>query len=242
MKFLATTGTSLASRVFFPLLEFIYPPVCFTCDRRLTARDSKICVDCWKSVHPIGILDPAWRELTARLEKEGVTGGMLSCYVFEHGGTLQEIIHLLKYGGVKAIGRELGIKIGERIASDDLFRMADYSLPVPLHRVRLRERGYNQCAFLCEGITAVTGIPSRADLLMRTRSTMTQTRLTPGERIKNVEGAFSLSGDARQDVDGKTIILVDDVITTGCTVAACARELRRGGAKTVLVASAAIAK
>ena len=190
----------------------------------------------------IDATDPTWIEIQSRLEEGHVAEGMLSCFLFEREGKLQEIIHLLKYGSMKSIGVQIGAEIGHRIAADERLRDADYCIPVPLHKLRLRERGYNQCDYLCRGIVAVTGIPTRANVLLRTKATRTQTELRHEERRKNVANAFSINPDLRSALKGKKLLLVDDVITTGSTIAACAEELYKAGAARVIVVSAALAK
>ena len=230
------------SCLFLPFMDFIYPPICFTCDQRRTNRASKICESCWRSIARIDATDATWKEIRARFEEEQVVEGMLSCFLFEREGKLQEVIHLLKYGGLKSIGVEIGNEIGRYVNRNDRFRDADYCVPVPLHKLKLRERGYNQSVFLCQGIFAVTGIPVRANLLIRTKATQTQTELKLEERKRNVGNAFAIRAGYRSEIEGKKCLLVDDVITTGSTITACARELLNAGALNVYAISAALAK
>ena len=103
-------------------------------------------------------------------------------------------------------------------------------LPVPLARSRRRERGYNQSEELARTLADYWHVPMRTDLLERSRSTETQTRLTPGERRRNVSGAFRASAD-RASLRGLHLVLVDDVVTTAATLNACAAALHAGGAR-----------
>ena len=103
-------------------------------------------------------------------------------------------------------------------------------VPVPLARSRLRERGYNQSEELARVLAHSWGIPMRTDLLVRGRATETQTRLTPGERRRNVSGAFRASAE-RASLRGLHLVLVDDVVTTAATLNACAAALHDGGAR-----------
>lgn len=105
-------------------------------------------------------------------------------------------------------------------------------IPVPLSPSRLRERGYNQSAELARYIAPQWGIPVREDILVRGRATTTQTRLTPGERKRNVSGAFHSAVD-RNSLRGLHLVLVDDVVTTGATLNACASALYDGGARII---------
>ena len=103
-------------------------------------------------------------------------------------------------------------------------------VPVPLSPSRMRERGYNQSAVLAHPLSVAWGIPVREDLLVRSRATVTQTRLTPGERRRNVSGAFRAATD-RASLRGLHLVLVDDVVTTAATLNACAAALHDGGAR-----------
>ena len=106
-------------------------------------------------------------------------------------------------------------------------------VPVPLSPKRQRERGYNQAEVLARALGARCGLPTRTDLLLRVRHTKSQTRLTPGDRLRNVSGAFSAPASARSVLRGAHILLVDDVVTTAATLNACAAALCAGGARIV---------
>jgi len=123
---------------------------------------------------------------------------------------------------------------------DEKLSMADAVAPVPLHPARRRERGYNQSELIAGHVGRVLGLVHLPDLLMRVRQTQTQTSFDADGRMRNVRDAFRL-GEAAHAVDGKRVLLIDDVITTGATIKECARTLKAGGASKVYAASAAIA-
>jgi ComF family protein len=177
-----------------------------------------------------------------KFKSEGVVRNFLSCYLFEKKGKMQEIVQLLKYGGIRSLGVRLGEEIGARIQENSEFLASDYLIPVPLHTLKRRERGYNQSEYLCRGISERTGIPVHTSLILRIRNTESQTHLNIEQRQENVGGAFAINPKQRMSVQGKSFIIVDDVITTGSTINACARVLRMAGAREVFVASAALAK
>jgi ComF family protein len=224
-----------------PFSDFLFPPLCFVCDRRLENGDVRVCMECWSSFRPFNVGDKVWYELNGRFTDGGV-GGFLSCFYFEKEGKLQEVIHLLKYRGIKSMGVMLGREIGKRMRETGNFYDADYLVPIPLHKLKLRERGYNQSEMLCRGIREFTGIPVDTNLIRRRRYTQSQTQLDLKERKQNVEDAFEIPPKRLPEVQRKTIILVDDVITTGSTMIACAREFVNAGTKTVLAVSAAVAE
>ncbi len=224
-----------------PVQDFIYPPLCFLCDKRLENGIARVCGECWPNFPPFRAGDPVWHELKNRFAQEGAVSDFLSCFYFEQQGKLQKAIHLLKYQGIRSMGVMLGKEIGNRILRNAAFASADVLLPVPLHKLRQRERGFNQSEIICEGISSVTGIPARANVVHRVKYTQSQTRLKLEERRSNVGDAFRINPHYVQVVKKNRVILVDDVITTGSTISACAKELVREGAKFVLAASAAVA-
>ena len=151
-----------------------------------------------------------------------------------YDGALRRLIHLLKYDGIEPLGAELGEKLallGPRLGS------ADVVTATPLHWGRHWQRGFNQAALVARQAARVWGLPFEADLLRRVRSTAPQAGRTRAERLSNVRGAFRARDKAA--VAGRRIILVDDVMTTGATLEACARALRRAGARGVAAATLA---
>lgn len=118
-------------------------------------------------------------------------------------------------------------------AGAELLGEADFVAPVPLHRSRLRGRRYNQAAMLALAIARESGVPAAPDLLLRTRKTPSQGGLGAAQRRRNVRGAFAIRESLRGSVENRHVVLVDDVYTTGATVSACARVLRRAGAASV---------
>src|SRR5690349_7301452 len=105
-------GTAgLVRSVVQPIQDFIYPPVCLTCDSLRNDRSSRMCSDCWNALIPLSDNHPVLSEITRRFSETGAIGGITSCYLFEKEGKFQEFIHLLKYRGIKSVGKELGRKI-----------------------------------------------------------------------------------------------------------------------------------
>jgi ComF family protein len=179
-----------------------------------------------------------YRETRNKLIATGMIDEMVATFEFDETGPLPTIIHQLKYGGMSTLGVELGRCLGKRLQDSLDDPSSCLLVPVPLHTVKLRERGYNQSAFLCKGIAETTDIPIAASL-KRTRYTRSQTKLSREERQENVAGAF----EVRKDVlfEQKTLILIDDVITTGATTVECARALRNYGAEKILATAIALA-
>lgn len=142
---------------------------------------------------------------------------------------LSEIIHLFKYCYNPYLVERTTLILMH--CSKSVIK-GDFFIPVPLHGVRLRERGYNQSLLVAGQLSSVSGIKIETDVLSRKKRTKSQTGLSREERYRNLAGAFGVAGNnkSRDRIDGARIILVDDVCTTGATLAACAETLLAAGA------------
>ena len=191
------------------------PPLCPLCGR--PQETSCICSRCASTL--------------SRQNRRPPLDGIRSVAYLE--GSLRDAIYGLKYHYIRELAQPLGDLLVDYYRSTPL--PADTIVPVPLHRRRQRERGYNQSALLARRLGAVTGIPVRSDLLRRHRYTRSQTRLNAQQRALNVQGAFSgvKQHDMERAINGKKVLLIDDVATTGATLQACALALRAQGASSV---------
>jgi ComF family protein len=161
--------------------------------------------------------------------------GFDAAYCFgSYEGTLRELIHLYKYGRIQTLSQPLAGFLASALPLDERF---DAVTPVPLHWRKRWQRGFNQSELLARAIARRRGIPM-VGALRRARSTQTQAGLSNTERRRNVAAAFQCRR-ASQKLDGRRVLLIDDVMTTGSTAAACARALRRAGAARVVLATVA---
>ena len=152
---------------------------------------------------------------------------------------VRTIIHNLKYLNKTHLAVNLGSSIGKIIKEDKNIRNWDLLIPIPLHRVKQRSRGFNQSELIVDAIAEVTSIEKDNSMLIRHRYTKNQAALPMRERAANVKGAFRVIN--KMKIKGKKIILVDDVITTGSTMLECIKVLKEAGAKDVRGVSAALA-
>lgn len=152
---------------------------------------------------------------------------------------MQGLIHELKYRNNTEAGIFLGQELGMSIKEAPLFQDLDYLIPIPLHPKRERERGYNQSMMIAQGIAEVTSIPIGGDFLYRKVNTVTQTHKSKEERWHNVKDIFGLRH--AEQLKGKSVLLIDDVLTTGSTLESCARVLSTVPAITISCATAACA-
>lgn len=152
--------------------------------------------------------------------------GIRSPFLME--GIIREGVHSLKYHYVRAAAAQLGQLLAQYLMSHPV--PGEVMVPVPLHPRRLRTRGYNQSALLAREVSKLTGLPVKEELLVRVKDTPRQVEaVSLEERRKNVAGGFQCVGDAR----GQAVLLVDDVVTTGSTMSACAAALKAAGAASV---------
>jgi len=157
-------------------------------------------------------------------------------YIFEQDSPVQKMIHALKYQGCYDLGIELGKELGTTLKMFPEFQGVDAAVPVPIHRARRRERGYNQAEAIAAGVASAFSVEILTDRLYRSRHTISQTKLSAKERQRNVQNAFAARDES---LVGRTILLCDDVCTTGATLNICADRLLSAGAKRVVAAAVA---
>jgi ComF family protein len=223
--------------IFSKLLDLLEPRACMACGRRLSTEQQFFCSDCLADLPLTDFhLSPYDNEMARmfwgripHFEKA------LSLMYYHAQSTAVHPIYALKYFQRPGIGFQLGQWMGNRWQQYRLFDDIDLIVPVPLAPVRLRNRGYNQSVQIAQGIASVINKKIATDLVSRSSFTSSQTHLNRQQRAENVEHAFYLSHADR--INNKHLLLVDDVVTTGATMTACARELSKLGEVHISVAS-----
>ena len=223
------------------LMDSLLPPRCLNC-QAMVEGDAALCPACWPL---FDFLAPPLCESCGfpfEYDPGPEDARCAACHahpphfdrarsVLVYGETSRRLILDFKHGDrtwpAPSFGRWLARAGGELVAQ------ADLAVPVPLHRSRLYARRYNQASLLALALGRVTGLPVEPELLTRHRPTPPQGRMSASARRRNVQGAFRLRGGFEELVQGKRILLVDDVLTTGATAGECARVLKRAGAETV---------
>lgn len=218
------------------IIEFIFPRTCVISGERILSGNSNSYID--DSV--LNLLERATagdlHGLSCRLEADE----SLSVFRYYEDCELSKAIHLMKYRGFWKIGEMFGEILGRCLASETRFSN-EKIIPVPLHRARLRERGYNQSIHISRGVSRVCGGNVYERAVIRTRNTETQTKLNREERTLNVDRAFDLNHRKSAEIRGGTFLIIDDIITTGATVNEITRLLKMHGAVRVVAASIAVA-
>lgn len=229
------------------LSDLLYPRRCVGCGLSSPETFRHICWDCWAGV--VRIVPPFCRRcgdpVAGTIEHDFVCYACsgdepafdLARSAARYDGVIGEALRLLKYEKGIWLAPDLGVLLQRCLDAEYPGQAFDVIVPVPLHRIRRRQRGYNQSGVLARELGRRIGCPVHPRLLRRKRPTATQTNLTAKERLSNVSGAFQ-SGKSGA-LAGRRVLLVDDVMTTGATVNACARALKRGGAASVCVITAA---
>jgi ComF family protein len=205
------------------LLELFYPRLCLVCGEKLIADENYICLKCLLHAPRTNFhLEPENRMeqvFYGRVPIERAT----AFFEFKKGSNYQKILHHLKYKGSKELGEFMGSRYAGEIKDSNFTQHIDLICPVPLHPRKERKRGYNQSYHLAKGLSDVLQIPIANDALVRKTFSSTQTRKTRYERWENVEDIFQVISPV--SFTKKHILLIDDVVTTGATLEACAATI-----------------
>jgi len=232
--------------LFKGIKDLIYPNCCLACKNRIDPAEARdlVCLRCWEKIEKN--LPPFCASCGRRMDKASRAKNICSsCLKFRfhfdrafspcaYTGTIKQLIHEFKYCGKDYLGEPLGSLMNKFIKDYRLpIEYLDFIIPVPLHKIRTREREFNQAQLLSDQIAKEFNKKVLPDVLLRSRPTRTQTELTFEERRKNVERSFTVR-DAELIKD-TNLLLIDDVLTTGATSSEAARALKDSGARIVFV-------
>lgn len=200
--------------------EFFFPRYCVVCGKRLLQGEEHFCVACLCALPRTRFRNLEDNELAKLLWGKMPIVRASAFLYYSKGGNVRELLFQLKYYGNQKIGFFLGRCMAMELVPKGFFDGIEGIIPVPLHCKKRKLRGYNQSELLAEGISSVTGIPLLRDVLRRNQYTDTQTRKSNYERWNNVMDVFECT--YREHISFKHVLLVDDVLTTGATLVACA--------------------
>ena len=209
------------------LSSLVFPLYCPACGGYWLERSGGICSDCWSNLPAPGRVK--WFYQPALKGKVAAA--------FHYDDISRNLIHLMKFHGRIDIAREIGVRTADRLKH--LYSQSELAgvIPVPLHPVRIRERGFDQSLVIADSVAQTLSVPLITNIIKRIRNTPPQSRLTDVERISNLRDAFSASLTDSGTVSG-TILLVDDVIHTGATVMGCIKALAKMGIKNIRILAA----
>lgn len=240
MVFKKEMGIALTlQKIFHSVLDFIFPQLCVLCQTKLNKSHYAICGECTLNLNKSNLSDMR-NFYTHNFGQLGLIKDFYSSFEFIKDGGFQKIIHELKYCKKSNLGIYLGMILAKELNEIDWFHEIDLIIPVPIHHNKKFERGYNQSEKICKGIQKVTNKKFYVHIVKRKKYTQTQTHLTLQERIKNVSDAFVVTKSER--VKDKSLLIIDDVCTTGATANELARTLLEAGAKQVYLATLSYVK
>ena len=222
---------------FFSLLA---PVTCVACGNNLLKHEKMICTSCLYNLPRTNFHrtkeNTVQQIFWGRVQIEEAS----SYFFFQKKSVFQNIIHQLKYHGNREVGRIMGQLYAKELKEAHYFSDVDYVVPVPLHPKRLHERGYNQSEYFARGLAEILKLPLISDNLLRKIYTQTQTQKNKENRWENVKNAFTLKNT--EQFANKHILLVDDVLTTGATLEACAAAILLADNAKVSIATIALAQ
>lgn len=220
-------------------LSLIYPRSCEACSNNLFKHEKFICNYCKINLPKSNYHKTSESELYQLFAGRVPTVNAASFYLYEKSGKIQKLLQAIKYQDQKELAEFLGEQYGQHLKKDEAFQDIDLILPIPLHKNKLKQRGYNQSAYFAQGLSKSLDKIINIDFLVRVIDTKTQTKKNKYQRWENVEGIFKLTENA--DLKNKHILLVDDVVTTGATIEAAWLALKDVEGIKISVASIAFA-
>lgn len=205
------------------LLNLFFPNLCLLCKEPLVEGEKHICLHCLCDLPRTGYYDLETNPVAQLFFGKTTVIRATALFHYEKGGNVRQLIHALKYHDNKELGYELGRMFALEYQKTSLFDQVDLLIPVPLHPKKQKQRGYNQSEWIARGISEMLNIPINTTSLCRNKKTDTQTHKQVYERWSNVQDVFSITD--KKNLLHKHIVLIDDVITTGSTIGACAEAL-----------------
>jgi len=224
--------------LWFDFIDLIFPRCCEACEKELIGNEETICTSCRIALPRMdqdSISGDSIRQKFISVHEVAATHAFL---LFTKKGKVQKLLHALKYKGKSEVGILLGSMFGQEMLEHGHLPEADLIISVPLHKKKMKIRGYNQSDKLAEGFSNATNIPWSGSALERTRFTTTQTGKSKNERWENVKGVFQVN----ENMEGKRVIIMDDVLTTGATLEACMEALKKAGCERFFILTIASAQ
>eukprot|EP01132_Coremiostelium_polycephalum_P000040 gene40-57_t len=221
------------------LIALFFPNTCFICKKSLITTEIGCCMECLLDLPTTNYHEEMDNPVAQRLCGSVAITYAMALYHFKAGNGVQRLIHYLKYGDQPAIGELLGKLYGTQLGKKtDWGSPFTCIVPIPLHPKRLKERGYNQSDYFAKGMAEALHIPWYSECVQRIKNTKPQTGQGREGRLENLQSAFKVVYAAY--LYNQHVLLVDDMITTGATLEACARSILAAGAKEVSIATIGI--
>jgi ComF family protein len=204
-------------------ISLLFPRLCYACGNYLLRNENLICTECYVVIPRTNYHAEPDNPVAQLFWGRCVIEKAAAFSYYNKGSRIRNLIHNMKYKGIREIGYELGKIYGSSLKASGFTNDIDMIIPVPLHPSKKRTRGFNQSESISNGIAEAASLPVDIQSLVRVVISATQTRRSRYERWTNVEGIFEVVDP--ETITGKHILLVDDVITTGSTIESCTNEL-----------------
>lgn len=224
-----------------PFLSFLFPKLCVSCQKDFSQKDEELCISCDLKMPKTDFHLRKDNPFTERLRGRFSFYNGAAYFFFKKGGHAQDLIHAIKYDDRPNAAMMIGEKFGQRLNNSPYFKDVDMIVPVPMHPAKQKLRGYNQAAMFGLGLSNVMEIPMFEHGLVKKRQTTSQTkRRGRFSRWENVVEVFDIPELSKKKFAGKHVLLVDDVLTTGATIEACAEQLLKAEGIKLSVATMAL--
>jgi ComF family protein len=221
-------------------VSLLFPELCPACGASLVANEHIICSDCRYNLPYTNFHLQADNIVAQQFYGKIKVEAAYALYYFTKGGKVQNLMHHFKYKGMQQIGNLLGNIAGSQLAENTIINTADLIIPVPLHKKRLKERGYNQSTCFANGLAQKLNAVVEDHNLQRAVATATQTHKSRFARFENMQDVFMIKNP--EMLMNKHVLLVDDIVTTGSTLEACGMELLKIPGLTLSIATIAYAQ
>ena len=229
----------MKSNPFIDFFNLMYPDLCLVCGENLMKTEQHLCLSCLHSIPKTNFHLQNDNPIEKRFWGKVAVFRCTAFFFFQKGSPFQKLLHCLKYKGNKEIGELLGKYAASDLIDSSDFSSVDVIIPVPLHPKKFKTRGYNQSEWIGRGLSEILQKPQDITSLIRLKENTTQTKKSVFERYENTEGIFELKDN--KILEGKHVLLVDDVLTTGSTLEACIQSLQKVNGIKVSVFTLALA-
>ncbi len=222
------------------IFNIFYPEICVCCKNQLTTNEKTICITCRHDLPVTNFTDEKDNLVEKIFYGRVPIQEATSLFYFLKKGKVQQLIHELKYNKQQQVGTFIGEWLSEEILESERFKTIDCIIPVPLHKKKQKQRGYNQVITFGQSLSQKLNIPFYENVLTKTTSTTTQTKKLRFDRWKNAEHLFKIENI--ELIENKHVLIIDDIITTGATLEACILSIKNAKNITISIAAMAYTK
>lgn len=222
------------------LFYTLFPDLCLACNKEPKSSKASFCIECMLEMPYTDHFFQKDNDATKHFKGRINVHHAAALLIFREGSIVQNMLHNLKYKGRKEIGEILGEIAGKKYLESVFFEIPDLIIPVPVHPKKILRRGYNQSSVFGKAVATAIGVEMRTDILVKQIWSESQTGKSRTERVANVDEVFILN--IKEEISGRHVLLVDDVITTGATIESCCLKLKEGNIRKISILSIAAAK